>query len=320
MSFSSVLGKISKIEKQVLIDLYTSTNGSEWTQSWDLSKQANTWYGITIKNNKVVSIVLIDNNLKGHIPITIARLKNLKVLNLAFNSIHDKIPESITKLSNLQVLRLGKNKISGSIPQNIGDLKQLEVLDLFSNEISGSIPRSLGSAKKLKVISISDNNISGRIPNQIGDLKNLERLELADNNVFGDVPEGIGELSKLQMLVLAQNKLSGDFPATVFSLPHLKVLQLQKNAFDKDGLKNSILIESDLALFDFDDPKESLKKNRAQITQQEKDALIDLYQITKGEEWTKSWDLEKNESTWYGVKIVNNQVVAIDLFRNNVSG
>jgi Leucine-rich repeat (LRR) protein len=58
----------------------------------------------------------------------------------------------------------------------------------------------------------------------------------------------------------------------------------------------------------------------AQITQQEKDALIDLYQITKGEEWTKSWDLEKNESTWYGVKIVNNQVVAIDLFRNNVSG
>jgi len=34
-------------------------------------------------------------------------------------------------------------------------------------------------------------------------------------------------------------------------------LQLQKNAFDQDRLKNSIPTQTDLALFDFDEPDES---------------------------------------------------------------
>ena len=58
----------------------------------------------------------------------------------------------------------------------------------------------------------------------------------------------------------------------------------------------------------------------AQITKQEKDALIDIYQRTNGENWEKKWNLEESEMTWYGVKIVANHVVEINLFRNNVTG
>lgn len=258
-SCSSIFAKISQIEKQVLIDFYNSTNGKEWTRSWNLADQPTSWQGITIKNNKVVSIALMNNNLRGTLPVSIGNMKNLQVLNLAFNKIHGKLPEGIAQLKDLHVLRLGKNKLTGSIPEKIGDLKNLVILDLYSNKFSGKIPISLGRASQLKVVSISGNNISGRIPKELGNLKLLERLELADNNIYGDVPESIGVLFNLQVLALSENRLTGEFPSKVFSLPQLKVLQLQQNAFDQEQFRNSIPIQTDLALFDFDDIKSSFE-------------------------------------------------------------
>jgi len=134
------------------------------------------------------------------------------------------------------------------------------ILDLFSNNISGEIPIGLGDIKNLKVISFSDNKINGIVPEALGKLKSLERLELADNQIQGGLPAAIGELSNLSVLVLAENRLTGNFPTTVFSLPGLRVLQLQNNDFDKKHLRNSIPLETDLALFEFDDIQD--RKNR----------------------------------------------------------
>ena len=57
------------------------------------------------------------------------------------------------------------------------------------------------------------------------------------------------------MLVLSENRLSGEFPSSIFSLPNLSALQIQRNLFDKEHLFNSIPVETDLALFDFDNDK-----------------------------------------------------------------
>ncbi len=250
---SSVFAKIPEKEKRALIELYTSTDGGKWKKPWNLSKPVATWQGVKIKNNTVISLILIDNNLVGTIPGSIGSLKNLRVLNLAFNSIGGVIPESIVSLKDLKVLRLGKNQISGEIPEHIGRMKKLEIIDLFSNKISGELPKALGKMRRLKVISLSDNRLIGTIPEELGELNDLERLELANNKIEGDVPEVIGELANLNMLILAENKLSGEFPTTIFSLPKLQVLQLQKNSFDKEHLRNSIPVKTGLALLDFDD-------------------------------------------------------------------
>jgi len=99
-------GQVSNLEKNALIDLYHSAKGDTWTKGWDLNAPVSSWEGITLENNKVVSVNLMNNNLRGSIPNSIGDLKNLKVLNLALNNLGGSIPESITELRKLVVLIL----------------------------------------------------------------------------------------------------------------------------------------------------------------------------------------------------------------------
>src|SRR5690606_33124672 len=80
-------GQVTDLEKNVLVDLYNSTGGNNWLKKWDLNAPVSTWEGVTLENDKVVSINLMGNNLKGSIPNSIGDLKNLRVLNLAINNI-----------------------------------------------------------------------------------------------------------------------------------------------------------------------------------------------------------------------------------------
>lgn len=58
----------------------------------------------------------------------------------------------------------------------------------------------------------------------------------------------------------------------------------------------------------------------AQISQTEKDALVDFYHATQGDEWTESWDLKAPVEKWQGVTVVDDKVIAINLLFNNLSG
>lgn len=52
----------------------------------------------------------------------------------------------------------------------------------------------------------------------------------------------------------------------------------------------------------------------------EKQALIDLYHATDGDNWTESWDLTTSVENWKGVTIIDNKVVALKLTNNNLQG
>ena len=54
-----------------LVDYYDSTYGvSPWQgdQSWDLQAPVNTWLGIGVRGNRVISIKLWGGGHAGHIP------------------------------------------------------------------------------------------------------------------------------------------------------------------------------------------------------------------------------------------------------------
>jgi len=58
----------------------------------------------------------------------------------------------------------------------------------------------------------------------------------------------------------------------------------------------------------------------AQVSSLEKQALLDLYTATDGEQWNKSWDVNTPVANWYGVTVTKNKVTEINLMFNNLKG
>ena len=47
---------ISVKEKEALIALYNTTQGNNWTNSWNIEDDISTWYGVVVENGKVISL------------------------------------------------------------------------------------------------------------------------------------------------------------------------------------------------------------------------------------------------------------------------
>jgi Leucine-rich repeat (LRR) protein len=58
----------------------------------------------------------------------------------------------------------------------------------------------------------------------------------------------------------------------------------------------------------------------AEVSFSEKDALVSLYNSTNGNQWKTKWNFQSPVSTWFGVKVENDKVIALDLSSNNLSG
>ncbi len=179
---SIVMAQVSKEEKQVLIDLYNATNGSEWKNQWNLEKPVETWYGITVESNEVTGINLLFNNLNGTLPTSLGKLKNLKKLELSFNLISGTIPAELGNLEKLEVLAINATALHGTIPESLGNLSNLKQLHLSSNQLSGTIPENLGNLKSIEVFNVFDNDLYGALPGELANCRNLKELMVAENN------------------------------------------------------------------------------------------------------------------------------------------
>lgn len=58
----------------------------------------------------------------------------------------------------------------------------------------------------------------------------------------------------------------------------------------------------------------------AEVPQKEKQALIDFYVATNGENWVNTWELNEPVATWHGVTVENNTVTGISLLFNKIKG
>ncbi|KAL0016962.1 hypothetical protein SO802_004031 [Lithocarpus litseifolius] len=91
--------------------------------------------------NKLVNFTLAADNLTGMLPMEMANLTSLKVLNVSNNVFYRNFLGEIT---------LGMTK--------------LEIIDTYNKNFSGPLPTELVNLKNLKHLCLSENYFSGPIP------------------------------------------------------------------------------------------------------------------------------------------------------------
>lgn len=225
---------VPQIEKDALLDLYNSTNGINWTNNggWNFNTAvSNTWYGIQVSNNHVISINLPVNNLQGLLPESIGNLAHLQRLNLAANNISGSIPNSIGNLTELTTLLLNFNQLTGAIPASFTNLASLKRVEMYFNKFTANIPENIGNLQNLEGFILDNNQISGNIPASIGNLINLTEFSLNNNLLTNAIPMQIGNVKKLQSLQLKNNELSGQIPSGISQLSNLTTFIINQNNY-----------------------------------------------------------------------------------------
>lgn len=117
-----------------LVEFYQALDGENWNQksNW-LSGNVRDWHGITLQLERVVSLILPENNLSGHIPNSFGNLDSLAVLDLSGNQILS-LPDSLVRLSLLNDVNLSSNEIP-NIPWRNDAYANLETLKIEQNRL-----------------------------------------------------------------------------------------------------------------------------------------------------------------------------------------
>lgn len=216
-----------------LAALFNSMDGSNWNikTNWLSPSPIDEWHGVTVYNDRVITIYLGENNLSGSITSEIGNLNELITLSLYNNEI-TTIPKELGNLTKLKFLYLNHNKIT-RLPSEIGKLTNLENVSLSHNQIT-YIPAKMGSLNQLKRLYINNNKITSIAP-ELGDLTSLEYLGL-EKNQLSIIPTELAKLSQLQSLYLFDNKIS-HIPAKIARIKSLNDLRVKSNSLDFSSLE-----------------------------------------------------------------------------------
>ena len=175
----------TELDRQVLIAIYESMGGANWTGSkW------NTTAALTETTT--------STNWNG---VTVAKVNGV---------------DRVTKLI------LSNRNLKGPIPAAIGYLSELTQIDMNSNnqQLTGTIPPSMGNLRKLNTLILSRSGLTGTIPVEFANLTALNLLQLHTSNFIGPIPANVfSKMPNLNSLELKLNKFTGDLPADMLAHP-----------------------------------------------------------------------------------------------------
>ena len=171
-------------------------------------------------------IDLHGNRLSG-LPAGFDQLARLTVVNLSRNKLHHQAIDTICRVKSLRELRLAENTLEGALPESVSGLENLEILDVHKNNIT-ELPSSLGKLSKLKTLDVSENRLTALPLEAIFDLP-LSGILASRNRLSGAfVPASIPTFPFLQTLDISTNSLTALTDGKV-DFPNLRSLNISFN-------------------------------------------------------------------------------------------
>ena len=170
------------MQSWVMASFAFQTDIDDWDLDFDwLDEVGNEceWFGVVCdEEDRVVFIDLGRNNLRGELLPELSLLSDsLEELDLSRNRIRGRIPRSFGRLRNLVRLQLERNDLSGRLPSQIGRLESLSVLKLEFNDLDGELPDELEDLTNLEEFTFFSNDFFGEVPEGMCDLENLDTFE-----------------------------------------------------------------------------------------------------------------------------------------------
>ncbi|XP_028052826.1 putative receptor-like protein kinase At3g47110 [Camellia sinensis] len=171
------------------------------------------------------AINIINNNLKGKIPMELGSLPNLLELNLAKNYLTGTIPLSLGNLSTLHKPSLSHNNLVGNIPSQLAQLSNLGNLSLSFNNLPSMVPTFLYNISSITFITVSRNVLQGSLPPYLGlTLPKLQGFYVASNQFYGPIPSSLTNASGLFQIDTSTNSFTWPLPMNLGNLHELQRL------------------------------------------------------------------------------------------------
>ncbi|ORX58932.1 L domain-like protein [Hesseltinella vesiculosa] len=193
----------------------------------------------------------ISRNRLADIPLEVALLTHLRVLNASSNQITD-LPSALYRhLTHLQVLNLSQNQLH-TIPDELPDLLPfLVTLSLAGNRIDYLTPNvsHWQHLLHLQLGSVYGGNCLAWIPDTLVEMSRLQELDLSNNSItrlpthmampsllhlnvsknqLGVLPSSIGQCHQLRTLNISKNHLTS-LPVDLAQLANLELLDISEN-------------------------------------------------------------------------------------------
>jgi hypothetical protein len=175
----------NELDKQVLIAIYNSMGGANWTGTkWNITAAlteataAASWSGVVVAK--------------------------------------------VNGVDRVRALNFGAKNLKGPIPPQIGFLSELVTIDMNNNnqQLTGTIPATMGNLANLTALTLSRSGLTGTIPVEFANLTKLTSLQMHTSNFIGPIPANVfSKMPNLNSLELRLNNFTGPLPADMATHP-----------------------------------------------------------------------------------------------------
>ncbi|KAG6633304.1 hypothetical protein CIPAW_12G039300 [Carya illinoinensis] len=206
------------------------------------------------------------NHLEGYFPAEgwklFSRLEKLEILDLSVNYLNDtSFLQSIAAIKSLKNLNLAYNDLTGSFPieGQFCALKKLEVLDLSYNYFEGILPPCINNMTSLMVLDISVNQFSGNASSSYVEASrtSLEYIAFSYNQFASVFSFNLfSNYSKLEVLRFngQNNKVEIETEGSMgwYPLFQLKIIELSNCSLNKltRSILKFLLVQHELDIVD----------------------------------------------------------------------